>query len=504
MKIVVVGGGTSGLLSALALEKEGHDVVVLEKNKVGGLCRSEYINGYTVDIGVHAITMLNDGPLIRLLKKYSKYLPNFRPYGDYYVRTDGLYNVPVSMQEWTTTPIIPKKDKILITTKMIDLMTCGFSKETSVYDVIKDMNLSKTSINFFNTVCYFLSGEDAKNTPLWRLYTGAGYIPEDDILPFIYEDIKISPLKSVIFKKFNRGKIKSILDKGFLEFIKNGSKKYISKFINRERYWTQGYPVGGVQSICNCILHSLDKTEIKIEEVKKIRENPDAISNFNNNKYYENNTGYGKNGKNKNSKRDNEYKYIVETDKNTYYADVIIYSAPSRFLPDIAEIEEIQRYADKFKGIKFTESLTVWIGHKENPLDYLGSEIWIDHPCWATCTSNYDKSLAPKGMHLLGFSFVNTKKEDALNIIENKLNINLNDADMIYFQEHVPEQASCAINQFFVYPKIRDDFYVVGTDADPRSMGITRASYSVEVMLSEFKNTDYYSKTWANRKNFNK
>ena len=473
MKIVIVGGGTSGLLSALALEKEGHDVIVLEKDKVGGLCRSECIDGYTVDIGVHAITMLNDGPLIRLLKKYSKYLPNFRPYGDYYVRTDGLYNVPVSMQEWTTTPIIPKKDKILITTKMIDSMTSGFSKESSVYDVIKDMNLSKTSIDFFDTICYFLSGEDAKKTPLWRLFTGAGYIPEDDILPFIYENIKISPLKSVIFKKFSKDKIKSILNKGFLEFIKEGSKKYISKFINRERYWTQGYPVGGVQSICNCITYSLDRTQIKIEEVKKIRENPNVLSNFTN----------------KNSKNDNDYKYIVETDKNTYYADVIIYSAPSRFLPDIAEIEEVQKYRNKFKNIKFTESLTVWIGHKENPLNYLGSEIWIDHPCWATCTSNYDKNLAPKGKHLLGFSFINTKKEDALNIIENKLNINLKDADMIHFQEHVPEQASCAINQFFVYPKISDDFYVVGTDADPRSMGITRASYSVEVMLSEFKSS---------------
>ncbi|WP_421077538.1 FAD-dependent oxidoreductase [Methanothermococcus sp. Ax23] len=465
MKIVVVGGGTSGLLSALALEKKGHDVIVLEKDKIGGLCRSEHIDGYTVDIGVHAITMLNDGPLIRLLKKYSKYLPNFRPYGDYYIRTDKLHNIPVSMQEWTTTPIVPNRDKILITTKIIDLMTSGFSKETSVYDVIKDMNLSKTSIDFFDTICYFLSGEDAKKTPLWRLFTGAGYIPEDDILPFIYEDLKINPLKTVLFKKFNRNKIMDILNAGFLSSIKSGSKRYINKFINKNRYWTQGYPLGGVQSICNCILYSLDKTDIKQEEVKKIIE----TSNKNN--------------------KNNKNGYIVKTNKNSYYADVVIYSAPSRLLPDIAKIPEIQKNKHNLKNIKFTESLTVWIGHEENPFPYMGSEVWIDYPCWATCTSNYDKSLAPDGKHLLGFSFVNTKKEDALNIIENKLNLNLSKADMIHFQEHIPEQASCAVNQFFVYPKVRDNFYVVGTDADPRSMGITRAAYSVEVMLSEFENT---------------
>lgn len=457
MKIVVVGGGTSGLLSALALEKEGHDVLVLEKDKVGGLCRSENIDGYTVDIGVHAITMLNDGPLTRLLNNYARYIPNFREYGDYYVRTDKLHKIPVSMNEWMTTNLIPHRDKILITTKIMDLMTTGFTKDSSVYDIVRDLNLSDTSIDFFNTISFFLSGEDMEKTPLWRLFTGAGYIPEDDILPFIYKDMKINPLKSAIFKKFSTEKIMRILNDGFLTSIKNSSKRYIAKFINRNRYWTQGYPVGGVQSICNCITYSMNTTKIKNEEVIKIVEE-----------------GKG---------------YIVETKENSYYADVVVYSAPSRTLPDIAKIDDIQKHRNKLKNIKFTESLTVWVGHEKNCFPYLGSEVWIDHPCWATTTSNYDKSLAPKGKHLMGFSFINVKKEDALGIIEDKMNIDLDKSDMIHIQKHIPEQASCSVGQFFVYPKVKDNFFVVGTDADPRSMGITRAAYSVEVMLSEFKNT---------------
>ena len=34
MEVIIVGGGTSGLLSALVMEKEGHNVTVLEKEVV--------------------------------------------------------------------------------------------------------------------------------------------------------------------------------------------------------------------------------------------------------------------------------------------------------------------------------------------------------------------------------------------------------------------------------------------------------------------------------------
>ncbi|MEA2004467.1 MAG: FAD-dependent oxidoreductase, partial [archaeon] len=63
---IVVGAGISGLLSALALSKEGKTVLVLEKNSyIGGNARSYDVDGYTVDTGPHAITGVPDGPLGR-------------------------------------------------------------------------------------------------------------------------------------------------------------------------------------------------------------------------------------------------------------------------------------------------------------------------------------------------------------------------------------------------------------------------------------------------------
>ena len=69
--VIVIGSGISGLLSALALSREGKKVVILEKEShIGGVCRSYDVNGYRVDTGPHAITRLENGPLKELIDKY--------------------------------------------------------------------------------------------------------------------------------------------------------------------------------------------------------------------------------------------------------------------------------------------------------------------------------------------------------------------------------------------------------------------------------------------------
>ena len=47
--VIVVGGGISGLLSALTLSKHGKKVLVLEKDSiVGGNCNSYNVEGFQV------------------------------------------------------------------------------------------------------------------------------------------------------------------------------------------------------------------------------------------------------------------------------------------------------------------------------------------------------------------------------------------------------------------------------------------------------------------------
>lgn len=54
MKFIVLGGGLTGLSCALTLRKNGHEVVLLEKEpETGGLTRCIRIDGYTFDVGPH-------------------------------------------------------------------------------------------------------------------------------------------------------------------------------------------------------------------------------------------------------------------------------------------------------------------------------------------------------------------------------------------------------------------------------------------------------------------
>src|ERR1700690_2646287 len=61
MRVVVIGGGISGLTAAFVATSEGHDVLCLEPSpEAGGLIRSERRDGFLCETGPQAV--LDDAP----------------------------------------------------------------------------------------------------------------------------------------------------------------------------------------------------------------------------------------------------------------------------------------------------------------------------------------------------------------------------------------------------------------------------------------------------------
>jgi protoporphyrinogen oxidase len=66
MKFIALGAGLSGLSCAVALRRQGHDVLVIEKDPVvGGLAKSYRVKGYTFDYGPHFVFGSGAVPLLK-------------------------------------------------------------------------------------------------------------------------------------------------------------------------------------------------------------------------------------------------------------------------------------------------------------------------------------------------------------------------------------------------------------------------------------------------------
>ncbi len=443
---IVIGAGISGLLSALALAKEGSPrfgnygeankkVLVLEKNDyLGGNCRTEKINGYSMDTGPHAITGLGDGPFARLMDKYFLVKPNFLPINSYYARSGGkLQEIPLTFPQFAFFDILSRQDRVMLAGAMMDAI--AFSSlnkkvlEKSVYEYIKKYHLSHRALKFVDALSYFLSGKSMHETPAWRMLGGSGYLDESG--------------KNNRFKKFKK--------------------------IVMNDYSSQGYPMGGIQNITNCIISSMpsDRVDFKTgETVKKI---------------------LVENGKAKG----------LESSSGIYYADLVLYSGFVKDLPVMVEGLN-DEYCRNLRNIQQTKSITLWLGLKKKlpELDYTGSELYFnaDTPYWAMPVSNFDASLAPQGKQLIGFSaiFLEEDMEKQMKRLKKTIFKALPGVEKNIEFEHaqitIPEKAAVTVGVQFPSPRSPiKGLYLVGTDTDMRSMGITRAAYSVVEALKFMK-----------------
>ena len=469
--VIVVGAGVSGLLAALTLSKHGKKVLVLEKKRhLGGNCNSYMVDGYQVDTGAHAITHLIEGPLKRLMDNYFDYLPVFEDYGHYYVRTENaLVKVPSNLKDFVTFDVLPRMDRVLLSqslTKAFTLSSFGIDlSNQSVYDFLPK-NLSKDTYDFVNTISAFLSGRSMKETSAQRVLWGSSFL-RDSITQEQFDAMIAKPDP----KKLQSAEsiLASILPSHLHASLQARMTRVAQPFTSLERLATnnvnssQGYPRKGLKAILNSILHSLPETvEIKKDcDVTSILVQDGKVSG-------------------------------VEANE-IYTSDLVIYTGFATDLPRLVK-NLPSDYAGELKGIVHSKSLTIWLGlEKELPeFNYTGSEIWFkDFAYWAMPISNYDPSLAPKDKQLIGFSFVideNKSEEQELKkayetifrahpTIEKHI-------EMQHEQILIPEKAAVTIDGKFadIRTPIRN-LYVAGTDADKRSMGITRASYSIIELL---------------------
>jgi phytoene dehydrogenase-like protein len=404
------------------------------------------------------------------MNNYCDYLPVFEDYGYYYIRTENsLVKVPSNLNDFVTFDVLPRKDRLLLSqtlTKAFTLSSFGIDlSKQSVYDFLPK-NLSKDTYDFVDTISAFLSGKSMKETSAERVLSGSSFV-RDSITQEQFDAMigKIEPKK----RQSTESILASVLPYHLHASLQARMTRVTQPFTSLERLatndvnYSQGYPRKGLKALLNAILYSLPETvEIKKDcEAKSILVQDGKVSG-------------------------------VEADE-IYTSDLVIYTGFATELPGL--IKELpEEYIGNLKEIVHSKSLTVWLGLKEElpEFNYTGSEIWFkDFAYWAMPISSYDASLAPKGKQLIGFSFVidENKSEDQEvkkayeTIFRAHPNIEKS-IEMKHEQIMIPEKAAVAIHGKFA--DIRTpvkNLYLAGTDTDRRSMGITRASYSIIELL---------------------
>jgi all-trans-retinol 13,14-reductase len=421
--VIVIGSGISGLLTALALSREGKHVLILEKEDyIGGVCRSYDVDGYRVDTGPHAITRLENGPLKELMDKYFNVVPQFVPFGKYYVKIGSeIKTFPWSINAWLTFSLLPMTDRLLLMRALFNtlyLLNAGKDFSNIPLSQILPDKVSITTRRFLDWLCYFMVGTSIDNAPISRFIDNKIHHPH--VVPYV-------------------GKLYDL-------FITEGAKD-------------QGYPKGGLQSIVNSILASFPKGEVEIktnERVTKIECGERVERVVTDEDSYEGETviysGFSSN-----------LPHLVDGLPPAY----------SQNLLSIKKVRSLTIWLGLTKKIFTKYGSEMWIDS--------------DPYAWVIPTTNYDPTLAPRGNQLVGFAFTlpgeynaSTIKKKAFGTIINNIPDIEKHIDMIHYQELIPEKASWGLNSGFgdVRTPIKN-LYCVGTDTEKRSAGVNRSAYSV-------------------------
>ncbi len=429
--VIVIGSGISGLLSALALSREGRRVLILEKESyLGGVCRSYDVKGYRVDTGPHAITRLQTGPLKQLMDSYFSIVPQFIPFGKYYVRINNeVRPFPWSINAWLTFGLIPMTDRLLLMRALFNtlyLANAGKDFSNITFSEVLPKKVSMTTRRFLDWLCYFMVGTSIEKAPISR-----------------FVDNKTHHSRSIPYV----GKIYDL-------FLTQGATD-------------QGYPKGGLQSIVNAILASFPKDRVQIrtgEPVRRIECSDHVESVVTEQDCYDCET-------------------VVYSGFSSDLPNLIV-DLPADYIANLTTINRV-------KSLTIWLGLTKKVFNNYGSEIWVDSDPYA----WVVPTTNYDPSLAPGGNQLVGFAFTlpgdydstAIKKKAFGTIVDTVPDIEKH-IDMVHYQELIPEKASWGINCGFgdVRTPI-NNLYCVGTDTEKRSAGVNRSAYSVMKFLDIIK-----------------
>ena len=218
-KYLVIGGGISGSSTALFLSKETNDFILVEsQDRLGGVIKTDIIDGYTCENGPNTILMNNDEikSLIKDLSLDSQIVfANKNIDNKYFLHKNKILKFPNSLFSFLTTRLISFSDKIKV---MLNFLYFKRSYPI-VYDYFKN-NFSKAFHD--NIIEPFLNGIFAGDT---RKMSLEHTMPKFHVIQKKYKSF----FQYLLFNKQNtkslpfsiKGGFEKIFDKIHLKLNKN-------------------------------------------------------------------------------------------------------------------------------------------------------------------------------------------------------------------------------------------------------------------------------------------
>lgn len=156
---IIIGAGLSGLSAAYHLQSKGYQVSVFEATgKVGGRCKSDYLDGYILDRGLHLFqkdhteskTIL-DYRTLRLESVYSGAMVHYN--NNFHLISNPIKKIK-DVLAFSFSPFMTLKDKLNMASLLTFLMTntdetLGKLRGITTLDFLKQRGFSKKFIDHF-------------------------------------------------------------------------------------------------------------------------------------------------------------------------------------------------------------------------------------------------------------------------------------------------------------------------------------------------------------------